>query len=64
MEKLKYRIIVDNNTPKEPIMYNAIIAFLTGGLMGTLGQALIDIYSYYTAASYHQFRSFFEDINP
>jgi stage V sporulation protein AC len=47
MEKLKYRIIVDNNTPKEPVMYNAIIAFLTGGLMGTLGQALIDIYSYY-----------------
>ena len=45
MEKNKYKQIVDKNTPKENRLYNGMIAFLTGGIMGIIGQALIDIYS-------------------
>lgn len=46
MEKIKYKNIVVKHTPKENILYNGLIAFIIGGLMGMLGQALIDIYSY------------------
>ena len=46
MEKNKYKEIVDKNTPKEEILYNALIAFIVGGIMGIIGQALIDFYSY------------------
>ena len=46
MEKNKYKEIVDKNTPKEEILYNALIAFIIGGIMGIIGQALIDFYSY------------------
>lgn len=44
MENNKYQNIVDKNTPKENIVYNAIVAFITGGIMGIIGQALIDFY--------------------
>ena len=47
MEKTKYKKIVDKYTPSEPRLKNAIIAFLIGGLMGVLGNFLIDAYSYY-----------------
>ncbi len=47
MEKKRYKDLVDKHTPKEEIFYNAIIAFIIGGIMGVLGQALIDFYSYY-----------------
>lgn len=47
MDKLKYQNIVSNNTPKEPVIYNAIIAFLTGGTIGCIGEVLVNIYSYY-----------------
>lgn len=47
MEKTKYKKIVDKYTPSEPRLRNAIIAFLIGGLMGALGNFLIDAYSYY-----------------
>lgn len=46
MEKRKYKEIVDKNTPKENRLYNSLIAFITGGLMGVLGQGLVDLYSY------------------
>jgi len=46
MEKSKYKQIVDKASPKEDKMYNAIIAFIIGGLIGIIGQFLIDIYSY------------------
>ena len=45
MEKRKYKEIVDKNTPKENRLYNSLIAFITGGMMGVLGQALVDLYS-------------------
>ena len=46
MEKNKYKNLVNKHTPKENIVCNGLIAFVVGGLMGVLGQALIDIYSY------------------
>lgn len=47
MEKRKYQGIVDKYTPKENRVYNGLIAFIIGGLMGMLGQFLIDLYSYF-----------------
>jgi len=46
MDKNKYKNIVDKYTPKENVLYNALVAFLIGGLMGVIGQGLVDIYSY------------------
>lgn len=44
MEKNKYQQIIDKNTPKEKRLKNGIITFLVGGLMGVIGQGLIDLY--------------------
>ena len=45
MEKNKYKELVDKYTPKEDILYNSIVAFITGGIMGIIGQFLIDFYA-------------------
>ncbi len=45
--KDNYQKIVKKNTPKEKILNNAIIAFTTGGIMGAIGQFLIEIYQNY-----------------
>ena len=42
-----YQKIVDKNTPKEDVFQNALIAFIIGGIMGIIGQALIDFYTSY-----------------
>lgn len=47
MEKQEYKKIVDKNTPSIPKLRNAVIAFLIGGLMGVLGNFLVETYSYY-----------------
>ena len=41
----KYKNIVDKHTPKEDILNNSLVAFLTGGIMGIIGQGLIDFYA-------------------
>ena len=41
-----YLKIVKEKTPKENIIRNSIIAFIVGGLVGVLGQGLIDMYMY------------------
>lgn len=46
MEKLEYKKIVNKYTPKEDRLKNAIISFFIGGVMGLIGNFLIDIYSY------------------
>ena len=46
MEKEKYKNLVKKYNPKENRMLNAIIAFISGGLVGILGQSLIDLYTY------------------
>lgn len=40
-----YENIVKKNTPKENILGNSIIAFISGGIMGVIGEGLIEIYS-------------------
>lgn len=47
MDKNKYKNLVTKYTPKENILYNALIAFVVGGIMGVIGQGLVDIYSYF-----------------
>ena len=47
MEKKEYQKIVDKHNPKGNKLNNAIIAFIIGGLMGMLGNFLVDAYSYY-----------------
>lgn len=47
MDKNKYKNLVSKHTPKENVLCNGLIAFGVGGLMGVLGQALIDVYSYF-----------------
>lgn len=45
MEKKEYQKIVDRHKPTETRVQNAIISFLIGGLVGVIGQGLIDFYS-------------------
>ena len=47
MEKNKYNGIVQKYKPRENRLYNGMIAFLVGGLMGVIGEFLLHIYSYY-----------------
>ena len=51
MEKKLYEKIVMNHKPKETRIQNAVIAFLTGGVMGVIGELLIEFYSYYLDVS-------------
>lgn len=44
MEKNKYQDIVKKHTPKENRLYNSIIAFIIGGLIGVIGQFLVEFY--------------------
>ena len=46
MDKNKYKELVNRKTPKENVLYNAMIAFFIGGIMGMIGQFLIDIYTF------------------
>lgn len=46
MEKKQYSELVKKYTPKENRLKNSIIAFIIGGIMGVLGNFLIDLYSY------------------
>lgn len=46
MEKRKYQSIVNKYTPHENRIYNGLVAFVVGGLMGILGEVLIELYSY------------------
>ena len=47
MERKEYKKIVDKYTPSEPKLRNAMIAFIIGGIMGVLGNFLVEFYSYY-----------------
>lgn len=47
MEKKEYQKIVSKYTPDEPRLRNAFIAFIIGGIMGVLGNFLVEVYSYY-----------------
>jgi len=45
MEIKKYKEIVSNHEPTETRSKNALIAFVTGGLVGAFGQLLTECYS-------------------
>ena len=47
MEKNKYKDLYKKHVPKENRLYNCLIAFVIGGLVGVIGQFLIDAYAYY-----------------
>ena len=47
LEKDIYKSIVDKHTPKEDIFENALTAFITGGIMGIIGEILIEFYASY-----------------
>lgn len=44
--KQNYQDIVKKNSPKESILGNALVAFISGGIMGIIGEFLIEMYSY------------------
>lgn len=46
MEKREYQKIVDRHKPTETRLKNAFIAFVIGGMIGVIGQLLIEFYSY------------------
>ncbi|MEG1494912.1 MAG: SpoVA/SpoVAEb family sporulation membrane protein [Bacilli bacterium] len=45
MDKKQYTKIVALHKPKEAKLKNALIAFIIGGVVGTTGQLLIEVYS-------------------
>ncbi len=47
MEKNKYKDLVAKHTPKENRLYNGMLAFIIGGIMGVIGQFLVELYSTY-----------------
>ena len=47
MEKKLYDKIVMNHMPKEKRGQNAFVAFVTGGIVGVIGELLVEFYSYY-----------------
>lgn len=47
MEKKLYNKIVMNHKPKEHRVQNAFVAFIVGGLMGVLGEFLLELYTHY-----------------
>ena len=47
MERKLYNKIVMNHRPKEHRLKNAIVSFIIGGLVGLLGEFLLELYSYY-----------------
>ena len=51
MDKKKYQKIVDKHKATESRGLNLLIAFVVGGIVGALGQFLIEFYSYYLNSS-------------
>ena len=47
MEKKLYNKIVMNHKPKEHRVKNAFIAFIIGGIVGIIGEFLLELYTYY-----------------
>lgn len=41
MDKKRYKEIVDKHTPKENVIKNALVAFVVGGLLGSLSELLL-----------------------
>ena len=50
--KNDYQKIVDQHSPKNKVVTNSIKAFFVGGIICSIGQALIDIYMYFGLSFY------------
>jgi len=50
--KNEYQDIVDQHSPKNKVFANSIKAFIIGGIICSIGQALIDIYMYFGLSFY------------
>ena len=46
MKEKEYQELVKKYEPKEEVLKNSIIAFLTGGLMGLIGQGITEFYMF------------------
>ena len=46
MKEKEYKEIVKKYEPKEEVLKNSIIAFLTGGLMGLIGEGITEFYMF------------------
>ena len=44
MDKKRYKELVDKDTPKESVLKNALVAFVVGGLLGSLSELLLRCY--------------------
>ena len=44
MDKKRYKEIVDKHTPKENVIKNALVAFIVGGILGSLSELLLRAY--------------------
>lgn len=51
MNNEEYKNLVKKYTPKEARLKNSIIAFIVGGIIGVIGQLLIEFYSNYLEIS-------------
>lgn len=47
MKNTKYDKIADNHRPSETRFKNAIVSFIVGGIIGFIGELLIEVYCYY-----------------
>lgn len=45
MDEHKYKELVDRHTPNEDRLKNGLVAFFIGGLMGIIGELLVEFYS-------------------
>ena len=54
MEIQEYKALTEKHSPKENKIKNAIIAFIIGGLIGIIGQGLVDIYMKIANVSYNE----------
>ena len=54
MNKQKYQKLTKKHSPKENKTKNMIISFVIGGLVGVLGQLLIDLYSNIDSVSHEE----------
>lgn len=47
MSDKEYQVFVDNNTPRVKKIYNELVAFIGGGLMGVISEVMLEVYSYF-----------------
>ncbi len=47
MKNIKYEKIVEKNKAKETRVQNAVVAFIVGGLVGVIGEGIIELLCYF-----------------